>query len=163
MTSYLHWFLLQESTKFPRLACKSHTAVDKGTGQVCSTTATSTITTSFAVARSNGQQSVLPHVQPSKRQSVPVHCCRIVSPIQLPLGEHGMSVRRQPHPLLQPALHDLMVNSLSFLTSSLQNVSQFQCIVVGLWVPYSCRWGSTACLFDDSHIHYYNQLCSCTI
>ena len=114
------------------VACKFHTAVDKGTGHVCSTTATSTITISFAVARSNGQQSVLPHVQPSKRQSVPVQCCMIVSPIQLPMGEQGMSVRRQPHPLLQPALHDLMVNSPSFLTSSLQNVSQFQCIVVGL-------------------------------
>ena len=91
------------------VAFKSHTTADKGAGHSCSRTVTSTIRTSFAVARPNGQQSAILRVSPPKCQSVPVHCW-IRVPSKLQMGEQGIPARRQPHPRVQPALklHDTM-------------------------------------------------------
>ena len=136
MTSYFYCLLLEEvsfvkisrktkihktSTVFQKVcychftvAFKSHADADKGAGHSCLMTATSTIRTSFAVARPNGQQSAILHVISPKCQSVPVHCC-IQVPHKLQMGKQGVPARRQPHPRMQQALqlHDTMRISLS--------------------------------------------------
>ena len=136
MTSYFYCLLLEEvsfvkisrktkihktSTVFQKVcychftvAFKSHADADKGAGHSCLMTATSTIRTSFAVARPNGQQSAILHVSSPKCQSVPVHCC-IRVPHKLQMSKQGVPARRQPHPRMQQALqlHDTMRISLS--------------------------------------------------
>ena len=109
----------------------------------------------------NWKQKSTKSYQSSRKSATAPSPWHLIS-IQLQIRKQDIPVRGQPNSLLKPALqlHNLMVNNPPFFTSVLQIVSQCQCIVVYEFHT-SCRWGSRACLLDDSHIHGCSQLCSC--